>query len=124
MRNAWAIAMLMLYLSLVVRPALPSLIYLTEQDYFASELCRFKSEPRSCCKGSCQIGRMARETAGETTENPVSRILAEEFLVMLPHEMPLACAAGQFSQKWIPELILPLSGGNERAIWHPPTAQV
>jgi hypothetical protein len=123
MRNAWAYLMIVLYLLVVLRPSVPTISYYTQQDYFASELCRLREQPRNCCKGSCQIGRMAREAAQTDPANPISRFLAEELpLVVLPTSEVASsqlCSLQTFPQ----DSGSTLRTGNERVIWHPPTMQ-
>ena len=121
MRNAWAYTMVMLYLMVVLRPAMPSLIFYANQDYYASEVCRFKDQPKNCCKGSCQLGRMARESNTADPSNPIARVMTEELLVVLVPEIhDIQPIAGQ-SNAFPPTVDFPLCIGNERAIWHPPT---
>ncbi len=114
--------MVMLYLLVVLRPAMPSLIFYANQNYYASEVCRFKDQPKNCCKGSCQLGRMARESNPSDPANPIARVMTEELLVVLLHEINETQRIAQLALKYPPAEDSPLSPGNERDIWHPPTA--
>jgi hypothetical protein len=123
MRNAWAYLMIVLYLLVVLRPSVPTICYYTQQDYFASELCRLREQPRNCCKGSCQIGRMAREATQTDPANPISRFFAEELpLLMLPSS---AAVSSQLSrrQRFPQDAGSTLCTGIDHVIWHPPTIQ-
>jgi hypothetical protein len=90
MKSAAVCGLMMLYLVVLLRPALPSLIYYAQQDYFAAELCMFRDQPRSCCKGSCQLARMAHESNGNSNENPLLRLQSEELIVVLPLDQAIA----------------------------------
>lgn len=122
MRNAWAYTMVMLYLLVVLRPAMPSLIFYANQDYYASEVCRFKDQPKNCCKGSCQLKRMARESNPGDPANPIARVMTEELLVVLLPEISETTRIAQPALTYPPAKDSPLRTGNESAIWHPPTA--
>ena len=123
MKNAGTIAILLLYLTVLLRPALPSIVFCSQQDYFAAELCMFRDEPRSCCKGSCQMRRIVHETNGQTSENPLLRIQSEELVILLPTSDALELPAIDVQNTSFQEVIWQLSKGCEWDIWHPPTMQ-
>ncbi|MCB0395555.1 MAG: hypothetical protein KDD36_02810 [Flavobacteriales bacterium] len=84
MRGIVSISLLTLYLSILLRPAVPYIEYAVNKDYIAKVLCINKDKPQMKCHGKChrtaQIKKIADEDAG-TDQNklpvtPIKEVLA------------------------------------------------
>ena len=77
MKKILTYTFILLYLTAMVKPVLPVLEYLINQDYIAEVLCINRDKPMLNCDGKCYLAKMIQEQQEEDHQDIPSADLRE-----------------------------------------------
>ena len=69
-KHVLGISLLILYLSLLVRPVIPLIEYKLNKDYIANFLCINKAKPKMHCDGKCYLKTKLKKASNEQQDSP------------------------------------------------------
>ena len=77
MKKILTYTFILLYLTAMVKPVLPVLEYVLNQDYIAEVLCINRDKPMLNCDGKCYLAKMIKEQQEEEHQDIPSADLRE-----------------------------------------------
>jgi hypothetical protein len=121
MKRLFPIFFLLIYVSVLLRPAYIWLDYSMHKDYIARVLCENKNKPALHCNGKCQLMKRLKKTA---EENPLSHAPLISFEVFMPHFsqdlLMLQPNQNGIEVRIIAHYLLPGSSSHLRSVFRPP----
>lgn len=84
MNKKGAILLLMIYGAILMRPAMPVLLFQSHQAYIAAAYCVQKGNPGNACQGACFLRKRLESQAHRTDLPPIVQQLEQELIFLEP----------------------------------------
>ncbi|MDC6404319.1 MULTISPECIES: hypothetical protein [Maribacter] len=124
MRKNLSLLFTLLYFMAMVKPVMPVLEYLYNQDYIAEVLCINKDKPMLNCDGKCYLAKMIKEQQKEKQHQDVPSVDLREYPIGFVDILEYGFVTNINSKKTIISWKNLYQGKHNASIFHPPNTIV
>lgn len=75
-KQLYSAVLTLLYVAVMVKPLIPTVIYYVNYDYIVTELCENKDKPEMQCHGKCYLKKLQNKISpSPIKDKPISKVL-------------------------------------------------